>query len=128
MRIYYSAGSDPMITDTVAGLNAISSEMATFLSSPHLQCCLPAIMSGSPAPYASFLEGLKLEKRTGLLFVALDGSSLNVRGSRENLEVWCSYFSFPESATEGDHHHPENIHRVGYLEPGAMSVIIEVEE
>jgi hypothetical protein len=81
-----------------------------------------------PSPLRLIIRRLKLEKRTGPLFVALDGSSLNVRGSRENLEVWCSYFSFPESATEGDHHHPENIHRVGYLEPGAMSVIIEVEE
>lgn len=129
MRIYYSENSDPMITDSAAGLNALNLDLSRFLSSSESRLFVPADTSGSPAPYAALLSGIEFEKDCGPIRVTLEpGLGLRVRGSTENLQVWCSHFSFPVTATEGNHHHPENVDRSGYLATGTMSVIIEVRD
>ncbi len=117
-----------MITGTVAGLKVICSRLAEFLASSESECFVSANTSGSPAPYASFLEGLRIQKSVEPLCVSLNAGSLTARGSKENLAVWCSYFSFPESSINGDHHHPENNDRTGYLEYCTIRAIIEIQD
>lgn len=117
-----------MITDTVSALNSLSSRLNTFLASAEAQLFVPADTTGSPAPYASLLKGVHFEKGAGPILVTLEPNlGLRVNGSVENLAVWCSHFSFPVDATEGNHHHPEHVQRSGYLTPGTLSVIFEVQ-
>ena len=118
-----------MITDTVSDLNTLSLRLKRFLSSREPQLFLPADTSCSAAPFDSLLSGICFEKGTGPILVTLESEqTLRVTGSIENLEVWCSHFTFPDGATEGDHRHPENVERAEYLALDTLSVIIEVQD
>ena len=129
MRIYFARNSDPMITDTVAGLNAIAQRLRQFLRSDEPTTSLKADAAGSPEPYEVLLPGVEFAKTKGPILVELlPERGLRVSGSPENLRTWCSYFSFRENAQNGDHHHPEHLDRPGYIDPRTLSVIIEVED
>lgn len=117
-----------MVADTVVGFNVLRSRLSSFLSSSEPMLFVSADTSGSPAPYRSLLTGIQFEKSANPIFVTVDASmAMKVRGSIENLEVWCSHFSFPTDSIEGDHHHPDHVQRRGYLESGSLPVIIEVQ-
>jgi hypothetical protein len=129
MRIYYSEGSDPMITGKVAELNGIASELEAFLSSSAEEIYLPANTDGSPRPYQALLPGFRISRGSGPLSVTLEPSvGLSVSGSTENLATWCSHFRFAPESQDGDHQHTDHVHRSGYLQAGALHVIIEVFE
>lgn len=128
MRVYFSDHSDPMITDTVAGLNAIASRIKDFLESDDFELFIKAEDSGSPEPYDKLLSGVRLKKSNGPIMVSLHQNGLHVTGSLENLKTWGSYFKFSLKATEGDHHHPEYVQRKEYISPASLSVIIEVQD
>lgn len=128
MRIYFTPGHDPMITDTVAGLNALASRLTAFVFSSETEFHVHAETSGSPEPHESLLPGIVFSKAGGPILVTFDHpKGLRVSGSPENLSLWCSHFEFPLSATDGDHHHPEYIRRDGYIDSRTLSVIIEVQ-
>ena len=129
MRIYFSQGSDPMITGTVAELNTIASKLDAFLATAATEITVPASTAGSAGPYNSLLPGLRLTRRPGPIMVTVEPSiGLAVAGSADNLAKWCSHFRFAPGANDGDHHHPDHIHKPGYLQAGTLSVIIEVHE
>lgn len=89
MRIYFAPKSGPMITDTVAGLNAIAQRLKQFLASSEPTIFLKADASGSPAPYESLLPGVEFAKTKGPVLVELLPKGLRVSGSPENLSTWC---------------------------------------
>jgi hypothetical protein len=127
MRIYYTEGQEPVVTETVAGLNALASRLSDFITSSKSELLLPAVTSESAAPYASLIHALLLIKREGPIMVTVEPAlGLIVSGSPDNLALWCSHFRFPASASEGDHHHPEQKFKAVYLLPGSLSVIVEV--
>src|SRR5206468_5689260 len=129
MRIYFGERSDPMITGTVSELNALASQFSEFAASAQVELRVPAVTAASPAPYEALLPSLRLLKRAGPIKVTLDPEvGLSVAGSPANLTVWCSYFRFPSSASDGDHHHPESVQRQGYVAAGSLSTIIEMQE
>jgi len=128
MRIYFTPGTDPMITDTVDGLTALAARLATFVSSSEAEFHVHADTSGSAKPHETLLPGITFSKSGGPILVTLDHPrGLRVTGSRENLRLWCSHFEFPLSATDGNHHHPEQIWLDGYTDSCTLSVIIEVQ-
>ena len=117
-----------MITDTVDGLNALAARLAAFVSSSETEYHVYAETSGSPERHEALLPGITFSKTAGSILVALDHPrGLRVSGSPENLSLWCSYFEFPASATDGNHHHPEYIYREGYIDSRSLYVIIEVQ-
>jgi hypothetical protein len=127
LRVYSSNRSDPMITDTVEGLNSVAATIANFLRLSDESLVLPADISGSPAPYDTLLPAVEFEKRQGSIVVTRsDRGGLHIAGSPENLKVWCNHFVFPLTATDGDHHHPDQVHRSGYVAAHSIPVIIEV--
>jgi len=129
MRIYFSPGSDPMITGTVDELNTLASKFSDFLSSSTDEIIIPAQTDVSPAPHDHLLPALRLYKRPGPIMVEIVSQvGLSVAGSPENLNIWCSEFRFPPSAEDGDHHHPESMGIPGYIQRGTLSTIIEVYE
>jgi hypothetical protein len=129
MRIYYTEGSDPMVTDTVAGFNDLAKRLSEFIASSQADLVLPAVTTSSPAPYAALLPSLRFAKREGSIVVTLEpGVALSVVGAPENLALWCSHFRFPAHATEGDHHHPEHASKPDFISPDSLSVIIEVQD
>jgi hypothetical protein len=129
MRVYFSQGSDPMITDSVVGLNALAFRLAEFLATEDKRLFIVADTSASPQPYDALLAGVEFEKGTGPILVSLDSRQcLRVTGSIENLRTWCSFFVFPPDAKEGTHHHPEYVDRSEYIDRGTLSTIIEVRD
>lgn len=129
MRVYFSPESDPMITDTVAGLNALASRIAEFLDSEDRSLYLQADTTGSAAPYEALLPGVEFVRVDGPILVSLASEfGLRVTGSAENLRIWASHFKFSPHAVDGDHHHPEHVMRVGYIDSRTLSVIIEVQD
>jgi hypothetical protein len=127
MRIYFSHQSDPMITDTVHQLKDTAERLKQFVDSMESRLFLQADTSGSPAPYEALLPGVEFTKGDGPILVSVAQKGLQVRGSPENLKLWCAHFAFPADASEGEHHHPEHVHRPGYIDPRTLSVIIEVQ-
>lgn len=129
MRVYFSEGSDPMITDSVDGLHSLAAKTGDFLNSHDERLVLQADTSGSPSPYDALLPRVELEKSHGPIFVSLSSQKgLCIVGSPENLRVWCNHFVFPSSAVDGDHHHPDQVHRSEYVASGSMPVIIQVRD
>jgi hypothetical protein len=126
MRIYYSVGSDPVILDTVQGLNKIHDSLTSFISSTERALCLEADVSGGSGPYNELLCGLEIEKSKGAIFVYVtEQRYLKITGSVENLRRYTDLFQFTEG--EESHHHPEYVDVPGYIRPGTLSVIIEAD-
>jgi hypothetical protein len=129
IRIYYTEGSDPMVTDTVTGLNNLANHISEFVASPRVDLVLPAVTTLNPAPYEALLPSIRFTKSEDSIMVSIDPRvGLSVVGAPEKLALWCSHFHFPAQATEGDHHHPEHVHKSGYISPSSLSVIIEVQD
>jgi hypothetical protein len=129
LRVYFSNRCDPMITDTVDGLNSIALRTRDFLKSSDEGLVLHADISGSPAPYDAFLPAVEFEKRQSSIVVTrLDRGGLHIAGSPENLKIWCNHFVFPLTATDGHHHHPDQVHRSEYVAAHSIPIIIEVRD
>ena len=71
MRIYYSANSDPMVLDSIAGLNKIHMQLSEFLRSEQRLNRLPADVSGSLPPHNELLPVLEVEKTEGPIYVSV---------------------------------------------------------
>lgn len=126
MRIYYSVGSDPVIQDSIRGLNEIHDNLKVFISSTDRILHLEADTSGSSGPYNELLHGIEIEKSEGGIFVNVTiQKHLKITGSAEHLSLYADFFQFAEH--EEAHHHPEYVDVPGYMRPGALSVIIEAE-
>ena len=127
MRIYYSAGSDPMILDSITGLNELHARLQSFLASEQRAIRWSADVSGSAEPYAELLPALEIEKIEGPIFAFLSSDrALKITGGVENLVVYAEAFRFRDDE-EGSHHHPEYVKRTGYINPGTLSIIIEAD-
>lgn len=127
MRIYFSDGQDPMLLDSLAGMNALHEQLRRFVESDETVLTLPADHAGPAAPYSQLLVGLQIRKTMGPISLELTKQRwLSLSGSTENLARYVAHFQFDDSE-EGAHHHPENEQIDGYLTPGTMSLIIEVD-
>ena len=116
-----------MLLDSRDNLAQLHSDLRAFIASASLELSLPAEQSGSPAPYETFLPGLRVRKATGPIVLrhAADGW-LELSGSAENLLRYSAYFWFPPGE-ESAHHYPEHSSVPGYLSPSSMSLIIEAD-
>jgi hypothetical protein len=127
MRILYSSQSNPMIVDSVGGLNELHERLLEFLATDQRVLRVETAVSGSAAPYDEFLSGLVIEKADGPILVALGQNRvLTIRGSAENLSIYAKYFRF-RADEDGSHHHPEYVSCSGYMASGTLSVIIEAD-
>jgi len=52
MRLFYSAGQDPMLLDSVAGFNALHSKLQEFLDTNQLRVRINADTWGNPVSYS----------------------------------------------------------------------------
>jgi hypothetical protein len=127
MRIYHTPLQDPMVLDSLRGINAVHIRLRKFLSSNEPRIIFEADCSGNPEPYAEFLGALEFEIGAGPTVVSISGANhLRVSGSRENLAIYAEHFAFRETE-EGSHHHPESLDRPGYVAHNSLSTIIEVD-
>jgi len=127
MRIYFSIGQDPMLLDSLVAMNALHDRLRGFVASTQTVLALPADQSGTAAPYAELLAGIELRKGDGPLDLRLTPQRwLSLSGSQENLARYVEFFRFDDDE-EGAHHHPEHANSAGYIAPGTMSLIIEVD-
>jgi hypothetical protein len=128
MRILHANGSDPVLTDTHAGLNSLHRRLQSFLNSESVELELEAEQAGDPSPYESFLAGLRIRKGSKAIVLSQASNGwLALEGSPENLRVYVSHFYFKPNQASG-HHHPENHDLEGYISPASMRLIIEAEE
>jgi hypothetical protein len=127
MRIYFSDGQDPMLLDSLAGMKTLHEQLVRFIESDETVLTLAADHSGLPRPYSRLLLGFQIRKAVGPIRLELTPQRwLSLSGSKENLARYVAFFQFDDSE-EGAHHHPEHVHIDGYLAPGSMSLIIEVD-
>lgn len=127
MRIYFTPGQDPMLLDSLTGINALHERLRRFVTSDETALSLTADRAGSPAPYSELLNGLRIEKRDEAVRLCLTQDRwLQLTGSPVNLERYIGFFRFDDDE-EGAHHHPEHVSVAGYIDPGTMSLIIEVD-
>jgi len=124
MRIYFSSDQTPVLLDSLQAMNALYQRLEAFLSSGEQHIRLEADRWGSPDPYDEFLGGLEMQKGEGALMVSMMPSRwLHIMGAVHNLKRYVSHFHFDE---DNIHHHPENVSPDGYIQPGSLSLIIEV--
>ncbi len=128
MRIYLQEFGDPMIAGTLFELNDLADKLHQFVVSHEDKIIIPVLALKSPAPHCGLLERLKITKQKSSIMISIESNcELSVVGSAENLAFWVSHFRFPDTAQDGDHHHPESYSRAGYIQPGSLSTIIEIE-
>ena len=106
-----------MLLDTVQGLRSFKVQFADFLASGHAAAAFVADVSGDPAPYEEFLNGLRVKKADSAptLFLAQD-NWLELSGQLKELSTFKDALSVE---SDGDHNHY-------YCSP--VSLIIEVDE
>jgi hypothetical protein len=127
MRLYYSPASDPMILDSLEGMNALHGQLLAFLESDGTSLRMTANTTGPAAPYDELLPVLEFVKiGTSIhVFIAPD-RTLTISGGVDNLKVYARAFRFSDGEETG-HHHPEYVDRKGYISPGSLSVVVEVD-
>ena len=127
MKIYFSSGQDPMLLDSLKGMNAIHERLHAFLSSPSTSLYLEASQSGGAEPYDELLGGLEIRKGDGPITLSLTSDRrLRLIGSPANLSLYFSFFQFKEDEQD-THHHPEHVRTANYISKGTMSLIIETD-
>lgn len=127
MKIYFSPGQDPMLLDSLEGMNAIYDKLQSFLSSPATSLYLEASQRGGPEPYGELLLGLEIQKRDGPINLSLTSARrLHLVGSHDNLARYFGFFKFREDEQD-THHHPEYVRVANYIAKGTMSLIIETD-
>lgn len=118
-----------MITGTLIEFNKLAEKSSLFALSSEDELVIPSSNLENPAEHPGQLKSLKLTKRESPIMISVQSNSeLWVVGSAENLAFWASHFRFPETAQDGDHHHPESYSRADYIQKGSLSTIIEIEE
>ncbi len=129
MRIYLQDFGDPIISGTLIEFNKLAEKLHQFAHSPEGELVIPSLTLKNPAHYPGLLQSLKLTKRESPIMISVQSNKeLWVVGSAENLAFWVSHFRFPDTAKDGDHHHPESYSRAGYIQAGSLSTIIEIED
>jgi hypothetical protein len=132
MRILFSPESDPMLLDSLEGMNRTYERLKAFLAGAESTITALAEVNGSPAPADTFLRGLRVRKGDGSICLSLgEDGFLDLVGSVENLSPYVDHFSFDEDE-EGAHHHPEYVYDQsgplrGYISPDSLSLIVEVD-
>ena len=127
MKIFFSSHGDPMLLDSLAGMNSIYERLKLFLASAEKVIEIASSPGGKPDPYEELLCGIRVEKGEGPLNLSLTNNRwLHLIGSSGNLDRYIKYFKFREDEG-GNHHHPEYIAVEGYIARGTMSLIIEMD-
>jgi hypothetical protein len=127
MKIYFSPGSDPMLLESLEGMNSLHEKLIAFLASSENSIALPASSLGSPEPYQELLGGLEVLKGEGPLSLSLTPKRwLRLAGAPQHLAHYLSFFHFEESE-EGCHHHREYVEVEGYIAQGSISLLLEVD-
>lgn len=127
MKIYFSPGQDPMLLDSLKGMNAIHGKLEDFLSSSSKSVYIEASQHGGPEPYDELLLGLEIHKGDGPINLSLSSERrLHLVGSPDNLSRHFSFFRFKEDELD-THHHPEYVRIANYMAKGTMSLIIETD-
>lgn len=128
MRLFFTSGQDPILLDSVSGINALHSKLKEFLFSSRPSVRISAETWGDPAPYSRFLSYIEFEKSEGPIlasFTTDDG--IRVRGDKANLNVYAGAFQF-EEAEDTAHHHPDLVsNKADYMAPGGISLIVEAD-
>jgi hypothetical protein len=128
MKIFYSPESDPMLLDSVEGLNKLHKKLVSFLGSEQKQKIFEAETSGNPQPYDEFLTYLDILKSEGPINLSMTKDrGLLLEGSKQNLEKYIAHFQF-EPGEDGNHHHPDNSLEKGYIAKGTLGLIIEADD
>jgi hypothetical protein len=128
MKFYLQEFGDPMIIGTIIELNELAEKLHQFVRSTEDELVIPSSTLENPLHYPGLLQSLKLTKRESPIMISVQSNKeLWVVGSAENLTFWVSHFRFPNTAQDGDHHHPESYSREGYIQTGSLSTIIEIE-
>lgn len=95
MKIYFSPGQDPMLLDSLKGMNAIHGKLQEFLSSHSSSISIDASLLGGPEPYDELLAGLDVHKGDGPINVSLTRERrLHLVGSPDNLSRYINFFKF----------------------------------
>jgi len=127
MKICFTPGQDPVLLDSLKGMNAIYDKLQRFLSSPDPSLYLEAKCSGGPEGYDELLAGLEIQKGDGPINLSLTSDRrLHLIGSPGNLSRYFSFFKFREDEQD-NHHHPEYVRIANYIAKGTMSLIIETD-
>jgi hypothetical protein len=106
MRIFNSTVGDPMLLDTVEGLCTLHGAFERFLASIVVDISFAAEITGDPAPYIEFLQGLRVRKGGESKLTLSQDRWLELVGSHQELK------SFSEKLlleNEGGHHHWNSI-------------------
>jgi len=127
MKIYFSPGQDPVLLDSLKGMNTIHDKLQGFLSSPSKSIYIEASQRSGPEPYDELLAGLEIHRSDGPINLSLAGNRrLHLIGSRDNLSRYFNFFKFREDEQD-THHHPEYVRVDNYIAKETMSLIVETD-
>ena len=128
MKIFYSSGSDPMLLDSVEGLNSLHKSLNEFIESGSRLKRFEAVRTGSPEPYQTFLPYFEVEVNDGPVKVEFGNENgLRLIGNRELLEKCIKAFRFKENE-DGQHHHPIDFLGNDNVAPGTLGLIVEADD
>jgi hypothetical protein len=127
LRIRCNPTSATSIEGKVKELHAIRDTLEEIAQRKRGHARFFSVMQGSPAPYKEFLNGIRIEFRTGLFRASMTPNRwLLLSGDERSLHCAASYFRFPIPSTPGEHHHLERYEGMDWIEPDTEPLVITV--
>jgi hypothetical protein len=127
LRLRWSPTSGTSIEGKVEDLHAIHDALEEIAQRKHGRTHLFSATTGSLAPYAEFLNGIRIEFRPSFFQASVTPERwLLLTGDDRALRCAASYFRFPTPSVPGEHHHLERYEGMDWIEPNVEPLVITV--
>jgi len=127
LRVRRGQKAGTSIEGTMEDLNAISEALEEVAQGRSRKAKFHAVIDGNPAPYDTFLQGLQIELRLGLLHMEITPKHwLLISGNEKGLRIAKSCFAFPGNSPWCSHTHLEWYDGNPYIEQDAEPLVISV--
>ena len=128
MQIRYSTPNQVDISGTVEDLRMVQRRLLDIATSGSISCVIEAETDFDPSPYASLLQKIVVVKCQGpVKATIMRDEYIQVEASRENLQVFSSFFDFELNTPSGHHYHHEGYEENQHIASDSVPLVISVK-
>jgi hypothetical protein len=127
MLVIRSTDSELDLSGTPQELRQIAEVLSDLRADQSIR--FPADFTTNAAPYDRLLQAMEITVSGGPVRIRVVGECLKVTGSELSLDIFASYFQFPDDASHGSHAHHDWMDEFDteYISPDSRSLVVRVE-
>ncbi|MDC1143200.1 hypothetical protein OAU50_08930 [Planctomycetota bacterium] len=124
-------GIDNRSIDVMGGLSELEALEEAILdlasSASKLEFDVPLDSTKSASPYTLAAKTFTVRKSNSKITISIQGESVVVSASNDNLIVLSSYFGFSDEDTKGAHSHLDHFAAEDYVDQSSASLIVTLD-